>query len=413
MLVIFWITVGSYAIWQMRAASKEGQLFLNIFIVSFLVRLAIAIGHHAFGLFVPDSGKDAIEFHAEAEQLFQTLSLADLLQFWEITTTHGSYPIFLALLYKLFLNPNEYIGIAINFLLYGSTLILISKSQRILANDLSPVARRIFLALAFSYPMAAFYSVILLRESIFIFVCAYSVYVFSAVSRSGRITAGMIFRLVALNILACVLHIGYLLFFLGITGLTLASLRGNKIRTQTVRATTIAAITIVAIAATSAQYYGGYLNTFVRADDPLDKYLYKYENIALTTKSRYGKEYTNSLSHNLMVAYPIDVARFNFLPSAIDISSLRSAPFAWQSVILYLFLLSLPLLAWKKSTRIAKWLLALYILSITMFVLGSTNYIQAVRHKTKFFPLVVLLLPASRTKKDTSMKAKANWRIPA
>lgn len=396
----------------MRVASKEGQLFFNLFLVSFLVRLAIAIGHHAFGLFVPDSGKDAINFHSEAEQLFHAFSLADLLQFWEVPTENGTYPVLLALLYKLMLGPNEYIGIALNFLLYGFTLTLLSKSQRLLANDVSPMLRLIFLALAFSYPMAAFYSVILLRESISIFVCAYSVYVFAVASRSGRVTAGMICRLVAANLLACVLHIGNLFFFVGIIGLTLASLRGQLLRTQVVRATTIAAIAIVSIAAVSAEYYGGYLNAYVRADDPLNKYLYKYENAALTATSRYEKGYTSSLSHNLMIAYPLDILKFNFLPSAIDIGSLRSAPFAWQSVVLYLFLLSLPLLAWKKSTRTAKSLLALYVLSITLYVLGSTNYIQAVRHKTKFFPLVALLLPVSRTRKDAQSKTTTSRAVP-
>jgi hypothetical protein len=334
---------------------------------------------------------DTEAFRLVSLSFYADYSFWELLRFWEIESSVGTYPIFLALLYHAFGLGDVLIGLLVNFLAYGYAMIFINRTRKLIVS-LDKLGEAIFYLIIFTYPLGFFYSVILLRESLFILACAASMYFL--VSTWCRPSYKFpIVSFLALNGVVSILHAGNLLFFAVVS--VLVAIR--QIKTNPVSSLPIILVMTVLVIGilTLVQqgYFGGYFTQYATTGDPLEKYLANMQQANLHSIARYAKPYSGNLFEDATINFSKDLFQFLFTPYVFPPTNLinSSIPRFFSSAYVTIILLGTVVFALRRNHGIARILLLVLLVSVFLYVLGSIDYFQAGRHRTKFFPIVAVL----------------------
>lgn len=404
--ILFLTVVVLVVLSQAIKSRAEGLLFHRLFLFFIALRAVLLLLHHFGGLYIPDSGKDAVNFEEQSLTFVESYSLSELLRFWEIDSPLGNYPIILAIMYKVSLWNSKFVGILINFALYGYVLLFMARAQRLLV-DLTMNKKALYYFVLFALPMPLFYSIILLREMIIIFTVAVTLYAYLHVRMKKSMPMSLLFILLA-NLVSISLHAGNMMFF--ICMLVLFAIEGFK--NKTINRMSIVSATIIFGSALvyfhSIDYYGGYFDSYIESGMAGDKYLDKAEIMAEASSKTYNKYYSSSVMQNIVFALPVDIANFTLAPYIIDITVLKTGPFAYITSLFYLVIIGLSILNIRVFRDKARLLLLIYAVSVILYTMGSGNYLQSTRHKTKFYPLIVLLVPLLLS---SAPKKHVNFRI--
>lgn len=392
MSIVYFFIFGLIIYAQIKIAARGGKPFFYFFCISIVLRLLLMILHQFDYIDIVDSGKDSKVFVSEYVRLCNEYTFFDLLQFWGVEGQYGNYPKLLGLICKVSGDQSGILAVIINFLLYGFSVIFLNNAARYIFrlkfND-----KLIFYTILFTFPLPLFYSIIMLRESVIIFAVSASIYFYVHLRYTKSIPFSWL-MLLSINILALVLHVGHSLFFLTVLGISLYEAVNARIINKTKLFLIISIPVALLFISHSGQYYGGYLEQFVLADSYSEKFTDKYQESRSDSLARYPKEYGDNLFINLVYAYPMDFMRFTFTPYVLPPTNVLGASLSrFFNSVYFTLIIAFSFLSFTKLNTTLRVILLLYFLSIPMYVLGSVDNFQSSRHKSKYFPLIVLLAP--------------------
>jgi hypothetical protein len=355
--------------------------FLPSYLSGLVVRLFFLLLNIGFAITIVDGDNDAVGFLEEALYLFNNFSFFELLPFWEHQSRLGTYPIFVSLQFNLF-GYYKFTPLVINLIIFELTTVYFARC--ILFFGFNKNLKWIFLLWNF-WPLNLSYATILLREVWYLAVVVIGLYRVINIKKFS-ISQELIF--VILSIISLILHPGMILFILSVYSVRLV----NRLFL------TFFIIGVGYFAITSLvrlEYGGGYFN-FLLNDFSLNSIIDR-ANAMRDSPFAYNKYYVGELIYDLFVAFPIDLINFWFTPYPFPFSNFYYfGVFRYQSGIFFIILFLVFVLKKKqlKSKGLINLLVILFFASIP-YVGGSSDVVQAVRHKNKYFPVVLVLLAAT------------------
>jgi len=249
--------------------------------------------------------------------------------------------------------------------------------------SLSRIKKISLIILVAIFPIAISYSVILLREIIYIWFVTYICYQVFYYKLYKKIPNN-IFLTITISFSAFILHpanfiipiAAFLLFF-----------ELNKYLKYSVLGLFII---LASYLYNNGQLSSGYINSYssISTDLVLEKINYGRES----SSAFYEKHYTSSILNNVFYAFPIDFVNFYFRPFVLPLSNAYARLQRYPYGLMSLFLFYLLIKKFKYMNSFEKKLLWLLILGMLPFVIGSGDLFQAVRHRMNFFTLNVILI---------------------
>ena len=244
----------------------------------------------------------------------------------------------------------------------------------------------LFLMVIAFFPMLLSYSVILLREMFFVFYVSLILLNILSFYKKRSLETHFL-PLIIYSAIAVILHPGMIIFIV-FSFMIMFYKRTLKWQNVVVGVFIYFSITT----AITAGYGGGYLDFLLR--EPSADAV--FERIARSREGsifRYEKLYQQSLVYNVFVALPIDYFNFFFSPLPIPTGNLLYyGIWRYPVGLLWSFTMIVFLFRIGKINFLTGRLIFLLLIGALPFVLGSGDVVQAVRHKMKFFPILIILL---------------------
>lgn len=385
MIILFSILFIVIVFAQIIYANKLGNTEFHLLFISCASRILMLLLYEFDIISLVDAGGDTEGFKLEAVYLFKQYDVLDLMQFWELQGENGTFPIILALIYKIFLP--EYIIISlINILLFNSVII---QTAKILNFFRLNKRHKFFLLLLISFfPLLLSYSVIVLREMFFIFCISLFSFEILNYYKNGKTRANYLLMFFY-SALAVILHPGMVLFFVSTLFVFLKPRRLINWKYFLLIFLLYYSISMII----NAGYGGGYFNFLYSGDNIETSLLNRASAFRESSIFRYDKLYQANLFYNIFVALPVDFYYFLISPIPLPFSNIFFYGL-WRYPAGLLCLIILWRLLFKQiyDTNLLKIFLFVLLTASLPFVLGSSDVLQAVRHKMKFFPIFIILL---------------------
>lgn len=397
MIIIFFFFFLYVLVGQFKQANKLGGYVFYVLLLSLLLRLLILFLYENGLMGLVDAGSDTESFKRQALYLFNHVNTENLIRFWEIQGREGTFPILMALLYKFF-SP-EYLTVSfLNVLLHNAVILNQAKAQDYLM--LQRKQKLIFLMIIAFFPMLLSYSVILLREMFFVFYVSLVLLNILSFHKKGRLKTHFVF-LIIYSAITIILHPGMLLFVV-FSFLIMFYKKTFKWQNIIIGVLLYFAITT----AITAGYGGGYFDFLLR-DPSADAVFDRMSGSREGSIFRYEKLYQQNLVYNIFVALPVDYFNFLFSPLPIPIGNLLYyGLWRYPVGLLWSFTMIVFVFRIKKVSFLTGQLIFLLLIGALPFVLGSGDVLQAVRHKMKFFPVLIFLLALLYEKSPNLAKSK-------
>jgi hypothetical protein len=363
---------------QFTSILKKKQ-YVSVFLFSFLVKL-IFLGLSEFEyLVLIDGGGDTEGFINESFNIYNSNTLYEILT-KDLSGRFGTYPVFLSVIYSL-IYPSHLVMLFINILLHNSIILLVIRIFEYLS--LSRMKKYLLIILVAFFPIIISYSVILLREIIYIWYVTYICYQIFYYVHNKKMPNNILITFV-ISIFVFVLHPGNLIVPLAAFLLFFQLSRFIKIGLLGVF------LIVLSFLFSTGQFTNGYINSYSSKGEGV--ILEKINLGRETSSAYYTKHYTSSVVKNIFYAFPIDFVNFYFRPFVLPISNIYARFPRYPAGILSLSLFLLIIKNFRYMTRFEKNFLWLLILGILPFVVGSGDLFQAVRHRMNFFTLIVILI---------------------
>ena len=377
--MIFFIIICSIILfYQFTNAAKHKGLFI-IFSISFLLKL-ILLFLSENSIFTPtDGGSDAVGFIEESFKIYYS---NDFLGYFDTSRLHGygSYPYFLSILYKLFY-PSHWIILFLNILFHNSILITLKKSLDLL--NISNQNKYFLIAITAFFPLILFYSVLSIREIIYIWYITFMCYNILYLKRKNKLFSSPII-IISISIIVSILHIAniiilpvaYFLFYK----------TGKFVKVSFIFLLLIGFFKLL----TDANINLGYTSFLNTNDESL--VLNRINESRMSSSVFYTKYYSNSLVNNITYALPIDYLNFTFRPFIYPFNNIYKNLFRYPYGLISLMLFFIVIKNYRKSGKFEKKMLFFFLIVIIPFVIGSGDMFQAVRHRMNYFTLIILLI---------------------
>ena len=377
-MIIFILFFISILFYQFTTTAKQKGLFI-IFSISLLLKL-ILLFLSENNIFIPtDGGSDAVGFIKESYKIYNS---KDFLGYFDTSRLHGfgSYPYFLSILYKIFY-PCHLIILFINILFHNSILIIMKRSLDLL--KITNQNKYFLLSITAFFPLILFYSVISIREIIYIWYITFMCYNILYLKRKNKLFSSPII-IIFISIIVSILHIANIVilpvsFFLFYKS-------GKFIKVSIVFLLLIGFLKLL----TDANINLSYISFLNSNDDSL--VLNKINESRVSSSAFYPKYYSNSLVNNIMYALPVDYLNFTFRPFIYPFSNIYKNLFRYPSGLISLMLFFIVIKNYRKSGKFEKKMFFFFLIIIIPFVIGSGDMFQAVRHRMNYFTLIILLL---------------------
>ncbi len=352
--------------------------YIAVFFFSFILKLVLLVLSENH-IFTPvDGGKDAVGFVRESLRLYNTQDVWSLL-FESEDSRYGKYPTFLAIVYH-FTYPNHLVMLGINILLHNAILIIMFKSIDLLL--LRKIEKLILVSLVAFFPILIGYSVILLREIIYIYFISVLILQIIYQKKFNKLYYSNFFLLV-LSAIAVYLHAGNITIVIG------AWFLFSKMK-KVVKLGLIYGFSFILFTLIASGAIGGYfkkINSF-----GTDNFIENINNGRETSSSRYDKFYGNSLVKNVLIAFPVDFVNFTFQPFIYPISNIYRQLFRYPYGLLSIWMFYVVFKNYRKTGRFEKKMLLLLLAGFLPFIVGSGDVNQAVRHRMNFFTLIIIVI---------------------
>ncbi len=384
MVILFIILFIAIISAQFTYAKKLGNSSLGVFIVSFALRAFLLLLFEVHFIDLVDAGSDTEVFKREAIYLYNRYNTIDLLQFWELQAGAGTFPILMALIYKIF-SPEYIIISLINILLFNS--VIIHQTKVLNYFSLSPKLKLVLLMLIAFFPMLLSYSVIVLREMYYVFVVSLISLEILNFYKGGKVKSSF-FWLITSSGIAVILHPGMLTFF--VFSFFIIFFKKGFFNWKLISFVFFSFFSITSII--NAGYGGGYFNFLFKSNNSDEAIIAKISNSREESIFRYEKLYQDDMLYNLLVAMPVDYFNFFISPNPLPLGNLFYFGI-WRYPAGLISALILILLISKRTfdVKLTRIFIILLLLATLPFVVGSGDVVQAVRHKMKFLPIFIIL----------------------
>jgi hypothetical protein len=385
MIIVFYLFALFILLEQFRKAHNLGIII--VFTASFIIKIVVLILSEYEIITLIDGGGDALGFQKETLYCYNKFSFLELLEFWNIQSTFGTFPIICAIVLKI-IGPYPLSILIINFLLHNQLLLIFGSFFRLI-NSSNIVFYFVFFLIG-AYPIYLSYSVLFLREMYFSFVVALTTYNLIFYTMFSKFK-NQIYLIIVLNLIAIILHPGFAVFFL-YTVLYITYKR-KKLLSAPILFLYLLLIALSYVIFNNG-YGGGYLDFLFTTEDIDQSVLELLESAREGSVFHYKKFYSTNLFQNIFIAFPIDVANFLFSPTPFAFKNIYYyGLFRYPTGIITIVIFLIIIIRYRKMDKNFRWLILLFLISILPYVFGTGDVIQAVRHKMKFYPILLLLLP--------------------
>lgn len=397
MISLFYILV-LYFLWSVLRFDKK---LIPFIILSLFIRAIFLFYHHQIAR-LPDSG-NALNFEqhaiAVASSNYSDIMLELLLFGQEF------YSVMLGVVLKVFENP-PFAGELINvFLTFGA--VIFSYKIVFLITESRVLARRAFVVLLF-IPFLNIYSVILLREAIFVFFMTGSVYFLLNAKpswRSGQTKSLILSMCFLLGAIA--IQPGAVGVAIGLGVYTLIGVVGSFAKLKVKKNLLVFwLMLIVGLAAVFYTNVGDYKLSRYQGDfsAAMDKQFTISERLSVRDDVFFSVSASNRLG---ILKYPINVVEFISRPTIVEVKAFFGAVKTLET-ILFVIMLLFVLVRFSHIKGDSRSQLLLWVIFglILAFALGSTEVSQGFRHKAKLYTLLVpmFFIVLNATRQDRFMR---------
>jgi len=376
MIVITGLIIFLIFLKQFEIAAKQNPYLVTILIISFFVKLILLLLSENNIIRLVDGGSDTVNFITESIRIYNANEFFGFLTY---NNPEGNYPYFLSMVYVL-TYPSHLVILFFGILLHNSIIIIMSKILDFFY--LSKRNKFLLVLLVSFFPIILSYSVILLREIIYIwyitFLC-YNIVYYNCNKKFAH--SGLLIFIISLSVVF--LHVGNLAI---IFGAFILFYKFNRLMKYSLIILLVFGFSYLV----TNNMASGYVNRYSVGETEL---LISEINASRESSSAYyEKFYSSNIINNVFFALPLDFINFYFTPFVYPISNVYKRLLRYPYGLLSLYLFFIVLKNYRYASSNEKKMVLLLLVGMFPFVIGSGDLFQAVRHRMNFFPLIIVLI---------------------
>ena len=329
------------------------------------------------------------------EEWAHALSIYPVSEILSDVSNSSSYTAFCALVYKVF-GRNPLLLQDINICLWALILHCVPKITSLFG---SPRAARPALWICAVLPSGIFYSTVILRESVCTIWIVYGAYYWLRATK--RFNLGDYFLCVVCFGLASLVHYGCIVLLMALVVITIFGARKEAAFSPMKKLWFVCGIGGFSLLLGLVLFRYGLLDSLAPkfSQENLSLEAVGGENLSLDDLAR--TDYMSGLRSNSLAGLswtaPIRFLLFLFTPLPWMVKKIIDLmAFADAMVFVWIFIVIFRARKWIIHDRLMLGMLLCCLIGMFVFAMGTVNFGTAVRHRAKFFPIVVALAFSAR-----------------